>query len=113
MPPEKISMDPRLWAWFEAALDSSGRPLVVPLAQMPRNAIAQFGGVRTEGLVGSLMGLPVYTDPSIPTNLGSGTNQDPITVSRTSDSYLWEFPVMVQPDRLTLSNQRELISGIG
>lgn len=105
MPPEKIFMHPRRWAWFEAALDSSGRPLVVPLAQMPQNAIAQFGGVRTEGLVGSLMGLPIYTDPSIPVNTGSGTNQDPVLVSRTSDSYLWESPVMVQPDRLTLSNQ--------
>lgn len=88
--PTVIVMHPARWAWFLAALDSSNRPLVVPNAQGPNNAIGTFGGVLTEQVVGSIQGLPVVTDPSIPTNLGSGTNEDRIVVMRASDAYLWE-----------------------
>jgi len=33
------------------------------------------------------------TDPNIPTNLGSGTNEDVILVLRASDLLLWESSV--------------------
>jgi HK97 family phage major capsid protein len=89
MPPEKIFMHPSRWAWFLAAVDSSGRPYVVPNGPA-QNPVATQDGVQPQGPVGSLQGLPVYVDPSIPTNLGAGTNQDPIIVARTSDLYLWE-----------------------
>jgi HK97 family phage major capsid protein len=91
--PTVIVMHPTRWAWMLAALDSSSRPLVVPNAQGPTNAIGTFGGVVSEQVVGNIMGLPVVTDPSIPTTLGTGTNEDRIIVMRSSDSYLWESSV--------------------
>jgi hypothetical protein len=44
------------------------------------------------GEVGNQMGLPVYTDANIPTNLGAGTNEDEIYVARFSDMLLYESP---------------------
>jgi len=44
-------------------------------------------------IVGTLMGIPVVTDPSIPTNLGAGTNEDRILLLRAEDMVLYESPV--------------------
>lgn len=88
--PTAIVMHPRRWAWFLAALDTSNRPLVVPIANVPNNAMGTFTGLNADGPVGSIMGLPVYADPSIPTNLGAGANEDTIVVFRADDSILWE-----------------------
>lgn len=90
LPPEKIFMHPRRWAWFLSALDSSGRPLVTPAAQMPQNVLAAMSGVASDGFVGTLQGLPVYVDPNIPINLGGSTNEDRIIIARTSDVILYE-----------------------
>lgn len=81
-------MHPRRWAFFQGAVDSSGRPLAS--AEAPQNAIARGQGVVSEGLAGSMMGLPVYVDPNIPTNLGSNTREDLILVLRTAEMILWE-----------------------
>jgi HK97 family phage major capsid protein len=88
--PTVIAMHPRRWAFFLAALDGSDRPLVVPNAGNPQNAIATLGAVAAEQVVGQMHGLPVLTDPSIPTNLGVGTDEDVILVLRASDLLLWE-----------------------
>jgi hypothetical protein len=74
--------------------------LVVPSAQGPTNSVATFGGVVSEGAVGSIMGLPVISDPSISTTLGAGTNEDVILVLRASDPILWESSIRtrVLPD---------------
>ncbi|MGQ4513690.1 phage major capsid protein [Streptomyces sp. DW26H14] len=93
MPPTAIAMHPRRWAWFLAASDSTGRPLVVPGAGNPQNAIATLGEVGSQGVVGQMHGLPVITDPSIPTGLGAGTDQDVIHVLRASDLLLYESGV--------------------
>jgi HK97 family phage major capsid protein len=90
MPPQAIVMHPRRWAWHLAALDSSNRPLVVPSAQGPQNAFAGMEDVRSQGSVGILQGLAVYVDPSIPINLGAGTNEDRVIEARFDDLYLWE-----------------------
>jgi len=89
MPPDKIFMHPRRWAAFLAAVDSQGRPLVVPNGT-GQNQLGTTGGVISQGLVGTLQGLPVYVDPNIPTNLGTGTNEDRIIVLRSSDVILFE-----------------------
>ena len=89
-PPTVIVMHPRRWAWMLAAVDSQGRPLVVPNGQGPTNAIAAFGTVGSEQVVGSLQGLPVVTDPSIPITDGTGTNEDSIIVMRAQDCILYE-----------------------
>jgi HK97 family phage major capsid protein len=89
LPPQAIVMHPRRWGWFLAALDANGRPLVVPSAQGPQNAFAGMTDVRSEGSVGTLMGLPVYTDANVPTTLGGGT-EDRVIVARFDDLYFWE-----------------------
>lgn len=84
-----VVMHPRRWAWFAAAVDSTGRPLGIA-ADAPQNAMG-LGDVAVYGqIVGSLAGLPVITDANIPTNTGAGTNQDPIIVVRSSDFALMD-----------------------
>jgi HK97 family phage major capsid protein len=90
MPPQAIVMHPRRWASLLAAVDSANRPLVVPSGNSPQNGMGTFGGVNSQGSVGSLQGLPVYVDPNIPTNLGAGTNEDRVIILRTDDVILFE-----------------------
>jgi HK97 family phage major capsid protein len=87
MPPTAIVMHPRRWASYLAAVDTQNRPLIVPDAMNP---LASSDGVISAGRVGTMQGLPVYTDPNIPTNLGAGTNQDPIFVIRQRDIIFYE-----------------------
>lgn len=89
MPPTVIVMHPRRWAWFLAATDTTDRPLVVPSGP-GQNAIATLGVVGSEQVVGEMHGLPVVTDPNLPTTLGAATNEDTIYVMRASDLLLWE-----------------------
>ena len=92
MPADKIIMHPRRWAWVLGALDTANRPLVVPNGPA-FNQVAEGAGFVSEGLAGSLLGLPVYVDPNIPTNLGVATNQDVVFVLRAADLRLWESAV--------------------
>jgi len=87
-PASLIVMHPRRWGWFLSAVDGQQRPLVLPAANMPQNA----QGVGSQGydVVGQLMGVPVITDGNVPTNLGAGTNQDPIIVCRREDILIME-----------------------
>lgn len=87
MPPTAIVMHPRRWASYLASVDTQGRPLITPDAMNP---LAASGGVISAGRVGTMQGLPVYTDPNLPTNLGAGTNQDPIIVMRERDVIFYE-----------------------
>lgn len=101
--PDAIIMHPRRWASFIAAGDTAGRPLVVPVAQGPTNAMGQFGGVNAEGYVGSLQGVDVYVDANVPTNLGTSTNEDKILIIRRTDPILYEggLNTRVLPDVLS------------
>jgi HK97 family phage major capsid protein len=90
MAPTVIVMHPRRWAYLLAASDSNGRPLVVPDAGNPQNAVATLGSVASQQVVGQMHGLPVVTDPSMPTNLGASTTEDVIHVLRASDVLLYE-----------------------
>lgn len=91
--PEVIVMHPRRWAFMLAAVDTNGRPLVLPAAGNPQNAMATLGVVGSEQVVGSMHGLPVVTDPSIPTTLGAGTNEDIVLILRASDILLFESAI--------------------
>jgi HK97 family phage major capsid protein len=90
LPPEVIVMHPRRWGWLLSLLDPNQRPLILPAANSPFNAAGILGAVDSQQVVGQFQGLPVVTDPNIPTNLGAGTNEDPVYVLRASDIVLWE-----------------------
>ena len=93
MAPTVIVMHPRRWAYLLAASDSNGRPLVVPDAGNPQNAVATLSLVGSQQVVGQMHGLPVVTDPSMPTTLGASTTEDVIHVLRASDLLLWESTI--------------------
>lgn len=103
-PVEAIIMSPKTWYWLASQQDSSLRPIIVPTANGPFNA----GGVMTApgapaGLVGTIQGVPVYVDATMPANYGTSTNQSPILAGKFSDSYLFESGVKtrVLPDVLS------------
>lgn len=88
LPATLLLMTPLRWAWATAAVDSNGRPLVVPIA--PVNPIGVGDSSKYGQLVGSMLGLPVMTDGNVPTNLGAGTNEDRVAALRAFDHILWE-----------------------
>jgi HK97 family phage major capsid protein len=89
LPPEVIVMHPRRWGWFTSLLDSQNRPLVLPVAGGPFNVAGLLENVDSQQRVGQIQGLPVVTDPNLPTTGGGGT-EDPVLVLRASDIVLWE-----------------------
>ena len=89
--PNYILMHPRRLAFILAAVDDAKRPLAVPQANGPTNAMAVGNGSVVYGNSGySIAGLPVITDANIATNAGAGTNQDTIFVGNTQEVHLWE-----------------------
>jgi HK97 family phage major capsid protein len=89
--PNAIIMHPRRLGFFLAGLDGSNRPLVVPTANNPQNAMGVGTGLPSYGNSGySLLGLPIITDANVATNLGTSTNQDSIYVVDLNECHLWE-----------------------
>lgn len=85
-------MHPRRWNWLLTQFDTQNRPLVVPNANGPMNALGIYNGPNDTPIitpVGTLAGLPVITDASIPTAVGSGP-EDQVIVARREDLILWE-----------------------
>jgi HK97 family phage major capsid protein len=89
-PPTVILMHPRRFGWLLAQLDAQSRPLFLPDANNPLNAVGILENVDSQQVVGRTHGLPIVTDPNLETNLGPGTNEDAIYVMRASDIVLWE-----------------------
>ncbi|MEM7141927.1 MAG: phage major capsid protein [Actinomycetota bacterium] len=87
----EIVMSPRRWNWLASEVDADGRPLFVPGISGPNNALGVMTGrdANRPTPVGQIMGLPVYVDPSIPTNLGAGTDEDVILAGLLEESTLW------------------------
>ena len=84
-------MHPRRLAFLLAGVDGSNRPLVVPAANGPTNAVAVGAGVTQYGNSGySLLGLPIIADASVQTTLS--TNQDEIYLVNAGEMHLWEQP---------------------
>jgi HK97 family phage major capsid protein len=85
-----VVMHPRRWHALLAASDGSNRPLVVPNALNPWNALA-VGETGVGGVVGTIGGgIPVLVDANVPTTVS--TDQDRVIVTRLSDHALWEAP---------------------
>lgn len=109
LPADKHFMHPRRWGWMTAAVDTAGRPLVLPAANMPQNTLAAMGAVASEGFVGTWHGLPVFVDPNIPTNLGAGTNEDRVITLRSSDVIFFEGTPRAEAFRETKADQLSVL----
>lgn len=89
--PNAIIMHPRRLGFLLAGVDSSNRPLIVPQAYNPMNAMGTGNGTPTYGNSGySILGLPIIVDANIATNVGASTNQDTIFVVDLNETHLWE-----------------------
>ena len=90
-PATLITMHPRRWAWFVGkGLDGDGRPLVLPSQNVPTNAMGIGNMDVPQGVVGQIAGVGVLLDPNIPTDLGSGSDEDAILITNMSNTVLWE-----------------------
>lgn len=89
MAPDTVVMAPRRWSWLASYVDSTGRPLVVPEAG-GFNSMATPEDNVAQGRVGHILGMDVFLDPNIPTNLGAGANQDVVLMFPRDDIWLWE-----------------------
>lgn len=100
--PDLIVMHPRRAAFLLSALDSTNRPLVLPQANAPQNAqgVGPVAGYGNTGL--TIAGIPVVQDANVPTDKGSGDNEDIIYIVRRADMLLFEeatAPTMVRMDQ--------------
>jgi hypothetical protein len=84
LPPDAIVVHSVRWYDWASQVDDDGRPVVVPHANGPMNAIGVYDSPSAEGLAGSIMGIPIYIDNQIP------TGPDTVLVGRFSDAMLWE-----------------------
>ena len=105
LPADVIVMHPRRWSFIYGGLDGSNRPLLEPSAGIAQNPIGVGDAAGYGSVVGQIAGVPVVTDASIPTNLGSGTDEDRIIVARRDDLLLWEqgdgAPMSARIDQVT------------
>jgi len=95
--PDLCLMSPRRWAWILQTADKQELPVVNVKSFTPAEAEQRFGdgtGRKASLPVGEILGMGVCLSPSIPTNLGAGTNQDVIVLQRSGDSWVLEEPQM-------------------
>jgi HK97 family phage major capsid protein len=86
-------MHPRRLAFLLAGVDTANRPLVVPAAGGPMNAVSTGAGVAGYANSGyQLLGLPIITDANVGTTYGTATNQDEIYLVDAREMHLWEQP---------------------
>lgn len=94
LPANVIVVHPRRWAYWTQSVDSQGRPIVTPNAHGPQNAFGLGDLVGAKGIVGDLYGIPVLSDPNVPTTLSFDVTQsattDPIIVTKATDLRLYE-----------------------
>jgi hypothetical protein len=90
-PATHIIMNPLLWGWHLAALDTTGRPLFdVGGSNAPTNILASGGTQYQDG--GNLLGCKLVHSGGVPSNLGVGTNETRIIAMDARDVFLWEDP---------------------
>jgi HK97 family phage major capsid protein len=89
--PNAVIMHPRRLGFLLAGVDGSSRPLIVPQAYNPMNAMGTGNGAPQYGNSGySILGLPIIVDANIATDKGASTNQDTIFVVDLNECHLWE-----------------------
>jgi len=84
-----IVMHPRRLAFIMAALDTSDRPLVVPVPRSVNGVAAGSGAVYGNSGY-EMFGLPIITDANVSIVQGAGTNEDTIFIGSLNELHLWE-----------------------
>ena len=109
--PDTVLMHPTRWAWVVAQSDSQKRPLVVPDANGPFNAISSDVNQNVaQGRAGRLAGMDVYVDAQLPVAGGTG-DQAPVDggdvayVFIRNDIKLWESTPRVEAFTATYADQ--------
>ncbi|MEB0264366.1 phage major capsid protein [Cryobacterium sp. 10I5] len=110
--PTHIVMHPRRWAWAAVQVDGANRAVILPAAGGPLNASGISSTGAAQGVVGEMFGLPVVIDPNVPTNLGAGTNQDPILIVKADDSWLYESSIRAEVFPQTYASQNSLYARV-
>jgi len=87
--PNAIVMHPRRLAFIMAALDTTNRPLVVPVPRS-MNGVGAGSGAAYGNSGYEMFGLPIITDANVSTAQGSGTNEDTIFIGSLNELHLWE-----------------------
>ena len=102
LPPDVIFMHPRRWAYISGGLDGNSRPLVNPQGNNPTDPVAVGSAAGYGSVVGNIAGVDVVTDANIPTNLGAGTNEDRVIITRRDNLLYWsdgnDAPTIVRYD---------------
>jgi HK97 family phage major capsid protein len=84
---DAITMTPQRWYFLATQLDTANRPLVVPRGAPGFNSAGQLD-LNAEGLVGEVLGTPIYIDANMPSTYA--TNQDYVLAAKFKDTYLFE-----------------------
>ena len=96
-----IVMHSRPWLWVTSRAEAATPALVAtgPVTGQPDT-------------VGAIFGVPVMVDDNIPTNLGTGTDEDRILTLRTGDHLLFEDRprVMIDENRAAGSGGVKLVA---
>lgn len=105
LPPTHIVMTPARWYWLVSQVDSQNRPLVVPNGPA-FNQLAESNGNVAQGLVGTMLGLPVYLDPQVATAAASAHE---IVLARFDDLWLFESPLQSASFDATYADQASVL----
>lgn len=108
LPATAVVMHPTRWSWILEGLDGNNRPLL-PAGGGAFNAVGSAGGDVAQGSAGTFANLPVFLDPSIPVNVGAGTNQDSVIVLRGDDSWLFESDIRLEAFDSTYADQASIL----
>ena len=107
--PNAIIMRPDRWGRILSAVDSAGRPLVLPTPNYgPFNVLGAANGQTVQGYAGEYRGLPVFLDPLIPNNLGVGVNQDEVFIVDATQLNLYESAPTIETFDATYANQMSM-----
>lgn len=97
---EAFVLHPSIWYGLVGLSDTAGRPIVVPSASGPFNAVGVNGAPgAAEGPVGTILGVPAFLDAAIPLT----SSAYPVIASKFSDTILMESGIRtrVLPDVLS------------
>jgi len=117
LPPDVILMAPRRWAYISGGIDTTGRPLVNPVGNNPTDPVAVGSAAGYGSVVGNIAGVDVVTDAGIPVNLGAGTNEDRVIITRRDQLLYWsdgnDAPAVVRYDSVLANTLTIRMVGFG